>query len=138
MTEDHLIFGHEPGETGDVDVDELRAALAATPDPPVTDALPTPPPRRRDPEIERSTSRRRHRVWLIFAVVVLVVIVAALAAGFVIWRSTAGQVPDYQGTGDTEVIIRVQGGDGPTDIARTLADAGVVASAEAFEAQAAK
>jgi len=138
VTEDHLIFGHEPGETGDVDVDELRAALAATPDPPVTDALPTPPPRRRDPEIERSASRRRHRVWLIIAVVVLVVIVAALAAGFVIWRSTAGQVPDYQGTGDTEVIVRVQGGDGPADIARTLADAGVVASTEAFEAQAAK
>jgi len=69
---------------------------------------------------------------------VLVVIVAGLATGFMIWRSTADQVPDYQGTGDTEVIIRVQGGDGPTDIARTLADAGVVASAEAFEAQAAK
>ena len=32
----------------------------------------------------------------------------------------------------------MQGGDGPADIASTLADAGVVASAEAFEAQAAK
>ena len=30
---DHLIFGREPGETGDVDVDELKAALAANPDP---------------------------------------------------------------------------------------------------------
>ena len=29
---DHLIFGREPGETGDVDVDELKAALAANPD----------------------------------------------------------------------------------------------------------
>ena len=139
MTDDHLIFGrHEPGETGDVDVDELRAALASAPETPVAAALPTPPPRRRDPEVERSDSRRRHRVWLIVAVVVLVVIVAGLAAGFVIWRSAAGQVPDYQGSGDTEVIVRVQGGDGPADIARTLADAGVVASAEAFEAQAAK
>ena len=69
---------------------------------------------------------------------VLLVIVAGLAAGFVIWRSTADSVPDYQGAGDTEVIIRVQGGDAPEDIATTLADAGVVASAEAFEAQAAE
>ncbi|HYN71430.1 MAG TPA: endolytic transglycosylase MltG [Nakamurella sp.] len=139
MTDDHLIFGrHETGETGDVDVDELRAALASTPDTPDAATVPAPPPRRRDPEIERSASRRRHRVWLIVAVVVLVVIIAGLAAGFVIWRSTTGQVADHQGTGDTEVIVRVQGGDGPADIARTLADGGVVASAEAFEAQAAK
>lgn len=142
MTDDHLIFGrHETGETGDVDVDELRAALASTPDTPdtpVAATVPVAPPRRRDPEIERSDSRRRHRVWLIIAVVVLVVIIAGLAAGFVTWRSTTGQVADYQGTGDTEVIVRVQGGDGPADIARTLADGGVVASAEAFEAQAAK
>ena len=77
MTDDHLIFGrHEPGETGDVDVDELRAALASTPDTPAAATVPAPPPRRRDPEIERFGSRRRHRVWLIIAVVVLVVIVA--------------------------------------------------------------
>jgi len=139
VTDDHLIFGrHEPGETGDVDVHELRAALASAPDTPVAAPVAPPPPSRHEPEIQRSDSRRRHRLWLIIAVVVLVVIVAGLATGFMIWRSTADQVPDYQGTGDTEVIIRVQGGDGPTDIARTLADAGVVASAEAFEAQAAK
>ena len=142
MNDDHLIFGRyepgEAGETGDVDVEELRAVLASTPDAPVAEAVELPPSQRREPGTEISDSRRRHRVWLIIAVVVLVVIVAALAAGFVIWRSAAGQVPDYQGSGDKEVIVRVQGGDGPADIASTLADAGVVASAEAFEAQAAK
>ncbi|HEY4990595.1 MAG TPA: endolytic transglycosylase MltG, partial [Nakamurella sp.] len=55
----------------------------------------------------------------------------------VVWRSTADEVPDFAGPGDTEVVIRVQGGDGIADIAKTLADAGVVASPEAFQAQAA-
>ena len=109
MNDDHLIFGRyepgEAGETGDVDVEELLAVLAATPDAPVTEDVEPPPSRRREPGTEVSDSRRRHRVWLIIAVVVLVVIVAALAAGFVIWRSTAGQVPDYQGSGGTEVIV---------------------------------
>ena len=43
---DHLgIFGRDEGETGDVDVDQLRAALAATPpDPPAPGAEPEPEP----------------------------------------------------------------------------------------------
>ena len=65
------------------------------------------------------------------------VIVAGLVAGFIVWRSTADVVPDYAGPGDTEVVVRVQSGDGIADIAETLAAAGVVASAEAFENQAA-
>ena len=139
MTDDHLgIFGgRDEGETGDVDVEELRAALAAAPD---DDSLPEPePPRARPPDPGRSaTRRRRHRLSVFIAILVLVVIIAGLAVGFVKWRSNVDQVPDYQGSGGTEVIVRVQGGDGPADIARTLADAGVVASTDAFEAQAAK
>ena len=133
---DHLgIFGRDEGETGDVDVDQLRAALAATPpDPPVPGAEPEPEPT----DTERAAAaRRRHRRWLVFAVVVLVVIVAGLSVGFVLWRSTADVVPDYAGPGDTEVVVRVQSGDGIADIAETLATAGVVASAKAFENQAA-
>lgn len=42
---DHLIFGREPGETGDVDVDELKAALAAAPDADTEPRGPPPPPR---------------------------------------------------------------------------------------------
>jgi UPF0755 protein len=68
---------------------------------------------------------------------VLLVIVAGLVGGFMIWRSAADVVPDYAGPGDTEVVIRVEGGDAIEDIAKTLADAGVVASAEAFLKQAA-
>lgn len=134
---DHLIFGREPGETGDVDVDELKAALAANPDPDddhhdVVPAQPEPTPDER-----ARIARRRHRTWLVFAVVVLLVIVAGLIAGFVVWRSGTEEVPDYAGTGDTEVVVRIQGGDGIKDIAQTLVTAGVVASTTAFEQQAA-
>jgi UPF0755 protein len=126
------IFGREPGETGDLDVAELRAALTAPTDPPG----PGLPPESPISDTERAeTARRKHRRWLVFAVVVLVVIVAGLVAGFILWRSHAEVVPDFAGPGDTEVVVRVQGGDGPADIAKTLADAGVVASAEAFEEQ---
>ena len=128
------IFGREPGETGDVDVDELKAALAARPDPdlPTVPAKPEPTPEQR-----ARSARRRHRTWLVFAIVVLLVIVAGLVAGFMVWKSRTEVIPDYSGSGDTEVVVRIQGGDGISDIAETLVHAGVVASAEAFEQQAA-
>jgi len=133
VTGDLGIFGREPGETGDLDVDELRAALASAPG--VSEADEPPAPEMTDEE-RAFAARRRHRRWLVFAVVVLLVIVAGLVAGFFLWRSTTDVVPDYDGLGDSEVVIRVQGGDSVGDIATTLADAGVVASAEAFERQA--
>jgi UPF0755 protein len=133
---DHLgIFGKDEGETGELDVHELRAALAATPTEPPVDG--DPPPRPIPDEERAASARRRHRRWLVFAVVVLLVIVAGLIAGFVLWRSTAEEIPDFAGPGDTEVVVRIQSGDGIGDIATTLLDAGVVASTEAFEKQAA-
>ena len=134
---DHLIFGREPGETGDVDVDELKAALAAAPDADTEPRGAAPAAPEPTPEERARTARRRHRSWLVFAVVVLLVIVAGLVAGFLIWRSGTDEVPDYSGGGDTEVVVRIQGGDGIKDIAQTLVGAGVVASAQAFEQQAA-
>ena len=133
---DHLgIFGREEGETGELDVHELRAALAAGPTEP-DPAAPPPPPLISDEE-RAHTARRRHRRWLVFAVIVLLIIVAGLIAGFVLWRNTADEIPDFSGSGDTEVIVRVQSGDGIGDIATTLTEAGVVASPEAFQNQAA-
>lgn len=136
MTDSLGIFRRrDDGETGDVDVEELRAALASAPvqdagD--LTDMVPVVPPSR-----GRGGSRRRHRAWLVFAIVVLVLIAAGLVSGFVLWRSNADQIPDHAGTGDTEVIIRVQSGDTVSDIAAELVKAGVVASPEAFAQQAA-
>lgn len=134
---DHLIFGREPGETGDVDVDELKAALAANPDPADDHHDPAALVAEPTDEERARIARRRHRTWLVFAVVVLLVIVAGLTAGFIVWKSGTKEVPDYAGTGDTEVIVRIQGGDGIKDIAQTLVTAGVVASTTAFEQQAA-
>lgn len=133
---DHLgIFGREPGETGELDVEQLRAALGSAPaEPAAGSAEPGPPV---DDDQRPDAARRRHRRWLIFAVVVLLVIVSGLAVGFILWRGAADVVADYSGSGDTEVVIRIQGGDGLEDIAKTLADAGVVASPEAFQQQAA-
>ena len=129
------IFDREPGETGDVDVDELKAALAARPDPdePTAPAKPEP-----TPEERARAARRRHRTWVAFAVVVLLVIVAGLVAGFLVWKSGTEEIPDYAGAGDTEVVVRIQGGDGIADIAQTLVNAGVVASTQAFQEQAAR
>ena len=82
----------DDGETGDVDVDELRAALAAAPGRPGSDEEPPNPRRSRPRDRSAPSGRRRHRRWLVFAVVVLVVIVAGLVVGFFIWRSTADEV----------------------------------------------
>ena len=138
MSDDLGIFGRQDGETGELDVHELRAALAATPGDPAAPSAPPPALPHEETAAERAiAARRRHRRSLIFSVVVLLVIVAGLIAGFVIWRSTANVVPDYAGPGDTEVVVRVQSGDGIGDIATTLTEAGVVASPEAFQNQAA-
>ncbi len=135
---DHLIFGRrDDGETGDVDVDELRAALAAAPaDPPEEQHEPAPVRARPLPPERPPRSRRRRWISSVIAILILIVIVAGLVVGYLVWRTSANTVDDFQGTGDTEVVVRIQGGDTPADIAQTLADAGVVASTEAFEAQA--
>ena len=86
MSDQLGIFGRGDGETGELDVDELKAALSAGP----VDAAVDPTPQARRPErADPRAAVRRHRRWLVFAVVVLVVIVAGLIAGFVFWRSTA-------------------------------------------------
>jgi UPF0755 protein len=75
---------------------------------------------------------------VLIALLVLALISAGIVAGFIWWRSPGTEeVRDFAGTGDTEVIVRVQSGDGLPTIARKLADAGVVASAQAFEDSAA-
>ncbi len=144
------------GETGDLDVDQLRAALAGQsptgpagrPTAPGANVpsdghaagidLISVPPRPTAPSGTDGPRRSRHRWSVVAAIVVLVVIVVALAAGFVVWRSHADTVADYPGTGGDEVIVRVQSGDSTTDIAETLSQAGVVASVEAFQKQAAQ
>ncbi len=70
---------------------------------------------------------------MLIALLVLALISTGVVVGFIWWRNTQQhQVRDYAGSGDTEVVVRIQSGDGLTAIAEMLAGAGVVASAQAF------
>jgi UPF0755 protein len=125
---------HGDDETGELDLDDLRAALSRT-------AAVTPVPARAP-----SASRREHRAahqmaarrrkrrtrQTVLAVVVLLLLVAGGVVGFKVWRKDSTAIPDYQGTGTGDTVVRVQSGDTLTDIADTLAADGVVASSKAF------
>jgi UPF0755 protein len=131
---DHLgIFDPgPPPDDEDVDVEALRHVLNRETDPP----RPTTRPSRRQEARERQQAekrrRRRRRRHTVVAVLVLALLGAGLYVGFRVWRSEADIRPDFVGTGDTEVIVRVQSSDSLDDIARTLADNQVIADAQTF------
>lgn len=137
MTDDHLdrLLGpdddHPGDENGDVDLAQLRAALARTAHQP-TPAPPSTRTQQRERRAALHRRRRRRRRHTLIAVGVLAVLIAGIAAGFVIWRKNVTEVPDFAGPGDTEVVVQIKSGDARTDIASTLQQAGVVASTQAF------
>lgn len=112
------------------------AGPAARPGPTVIPPPPLPlvgpqsaPPRK---EAQRRRNRRRRRHTLV-ALLVLAVLAAAITGGFLIWRHDQATVADFPaGTAAGQVIVHVQDSDSRTDVAGRLADAGVVASAQAF------
>ena len=122
-------------ETGELDIGELRAALNKTAGAP---APPPPPPRvapRREQRAARvaAARRRKRRVrHSISALVVLVVIAAAVVVGLRVWHKDTTAIPDFAGTGDAQVVVRVESGDTLDDIADTLTTDKVVASSQAF------
>ncbi len=123
------------GQTGDVNVHELRAALRHTASSPVAKPVSRPTQRQDQQAVRRAALLRRRRRRFrhtTVAVVVLLVIAAALVVGLTIWRKDARKVPDFSGGGDTERIVRVGGSDSLNDIAATLVVDQVVASAQAF------
>jgi len=75
------------------------------------------------------------RKWVAGCVVVVVVLV--LGAGVVVLlKSKLGGPSDYSGSGGSPVTVQVHPGDSARAIGTTLADAGVVASVDAFVAAA--
>ena len=63
---DHLgLFGRPEGETGELDVQELRAALAGSPDDP--DPHETAAPHKAVAVEDPAKASRRHRRWLVVA-----------------------------------------------------------------------
>ncbi|GGM17605.1 endolytic transglycosylase MltG [Nakamurella endophytica] len=142
---DHLGLFDRADDTGNVDLDELRAALArstgdAPPDGRRAARASVPEQRpggsaRQDQRARREAllrRRRRRRRHTLLAVVVLAVLAAAITTGIVLWRHNAGRVADFSGAPGPQVFVRVQSGDTREDVAAALQQAGVVASTEAF------
>ncbi|MCG2800109.1 MAG: endolytic transglycosylase MltG [Cellulomonas sp.] len=79
--------------------------------------------------------RRHHRVRSLLVLAVALAMV--LGAGYVVWtlfrpESTVTSVQDYPGPGGPAVQVVVNSGDTGADMAKTLYDAGVVATTSAF------
>ncbi len=129
-----LFDRHGEDETGELNLTELRAALtqtaAAAPRPP---APPTAPRREQRVARQKAAKRRKRRIrHSVIALLVLAVIAGGVFVGFKVWRKDSTAIPDFSGAGTTETVVRVGSGDTLTDIAQTLADAGVVASPQSF------
>ncbi|CAB4919410.1 MAG: endolytic transglycosylase MltG [Actinobacteria bacterium] len=77
-------------------------------------------------------SRHRRSMLRRVVAVVLVLVVVGLAFAVYRWLSASLEVDDYSGSGTGEVVVTVSRGDSLTQIARTLASADVVKSADAF------
>ena len=132
---DHLgLFGRpSEDETGELNLTDLRAALAQT----ATNPVPSPRrsvPRREQRAARQAAARRRKRRirQTVAAVLVLGVIVAGVVVGFSIWRKDANVIADFAGPGDTDTIVRILSGDSRNDIADTLVTDHVVASTDSF------
>lgn len=127
-----LFDGRGDDETGELDLNDLRAALRKTAAAPMP--LPRPVQRRaqRAVRIAAAKRRKRRRRHTLIALVILAVLAAGVVVGFSVWRKDVTAVADFPGSGDSETVVRVGSGDSLTDIADTLAADKVVASAEAF------
>ncbi|MEB4616226.1 endolytic transglycosylase MltG [Leucobacter sp. M11] len=88
--------------------------------------------------MSQPSSRRRR---ILISVIVTVVLLGGLGAGVaVLWSSYGPQIQralgmvelNYDGAGEGEVVITVKSGDIGADIAQTLAENGVVKTAEGF------
>lgn len=118
----------EPGPaTGEVDLTDLRAALAGRPRPAATPR--DSPGRRRGARAKR----RRHPVRsTIIALLVLALIAGGVTVGVLWWQQRTAAPEDWTGTGSRTLVVRVQSGDGLYDVGQTLVSKGVVASVKTF------
>lgn len=117
--------------TGGIDLGELREVLAGRQERPAENADAPRAGGRRARKAARK--RKRHRVRSsIVAILVMVLIAGGVTAGVVWWRNRTAVPTDYAGAGAGSVIVRVQAGDGLTDVAQTLFAQGVIASVGTF------
>lgn len=78
-------------------------------------------------------TRRRRRMRVTWAIVVVLVLVIAVGAYLGVRQFTGlGDYPDFTGSGTTDTVFQVNPGDTIRDIGDDMAQAGIVASANAF------
>jgi len=86
--------------------------------------------------LQRNKRRATRRKWTVLVSVVAIVVFAigaSVAWNFVgTFKTTGTEIADYEGSGQGTLQIVIDPGDTGADIATTLADAGVVASRQAF------
>ncbi|MDS1271374.1 endolytic transglycosylase MltG [Lipingzhangella sp. LS1_29] len=87
---------------------------------------------RRGSGTKRARKRRGRRFAPVAALLALLLFVGAAGGGAYWWLRTYVVPPDYEGRGTGQVEIVVEDGHTGADVADTLVDAGVVASARAF------
>jgi len=119
-------------ETGELDLDDLRAALSRTAAAPAPTSRAAPRRELRAARLAAAKRRKRRTRATVLAMVILVLLAGGVVVGFKLWRKDAAIVPDFAGGGAGETIVRVQSGDNLSDIADTLATSKVVASTTAF------
>ena len=83
---------------------------------------------------ERARRRRKRRRRLITALVLVLVLASVAGVGYAAYKHAGiegfmSSPKDYSGAGEGEVVVNIPDGSSGKDIARILADAGVVASA---------
>jgi UPF0755 protein len=112
---------------------QRSAARAGDP----TERLAVVPSRRDALATRRATSRgRRKRVGVLVLAVLL--LLGAVVGGGIYLFSSVFATPDFDGTGEGDVVVRVHDGDTITQIGTELAQRGVVASKGAFTEAAAE
>jgi UPF0755 protein len=82
-------------------------------------------------EARQTVRRKRRRAGRFMFVLVIVLALLAVLVGVAVHKKLAGP-GDYAGPGHGSVVIAVDQGDTASDIARTLAAAGVIKSPQAF------
>lgn len=134
MSDQLGLFGREE-DTGNVDVEALRKALASG----AADSPTSPPPRpttrraaMRAQREARQRRRRRKRRHSLIALGILLLLIGGMVGGYFWWKSDQPVVPDFAGDPGAQTVIWIKQGDSRSDIAETLFAQGVVASTQAF------
>ncbi|MFV0495053.1 endolytic transglycosylase MltG [Mycobacterium sp.] len=87
---------------------------------------------RKKPERSDHGGRSRRVGGVFVACLLAVVVVSAVLLGSKMWHRVSGPTPDYTGSGERDVVIRVHDGDSTTAVGETLLENRVVSTVQVF------